>query len=517
DDEETKWRIEKIKEHLKEATGPANSESTFDVLILKDEAIQLDGELELGNLTALYGNSTISITRDQIVTITDEPLQKNFALANSTGVGKREQDYPDANGTMPAGMNYISFEQFPNGKEMEANIDVSRAFVARGLLFKTSFPESYVGTQMYTFTNGRGGNYSIANVEPTYQGVITISFCVPGNQMFAAGTRYVGFNVSHVNPGGTDFEAYDAQGQLITKFTTDASGTDYLGFKSEIPIAKVVVRPNIEIDEDFAIDDLFFENPVALLESGNPRFFSVVTNKGERLQAKTISVEKNTVTLEDLSFGTKSISVSLDDVWVLIGNPSSSEPSSPPMAEATMKNHCYCLTDQGSIVLADLGNQKSIRFNKKLDIETVVAIWGLDQQMATPPISKIEKGTAAVFAKGQYFIFSDVKFDKQWIRSSSVQKLASEQPPGTGENPDEVPSVDLSDSRYRNSPCVYFKSPGKIEKQAGVIYTVNGERYFLGESYGTAKVNSQGVLLSQGAESTLLSWQEIKSLRFPKK
>ena len=182
-----------------------------------------------------YGATTIDVTREMVASISDKPLQADFVLSNSSGGGTRQQEYPDANGTMPIGMNYLDFERLPDGKENSGNLDVSKAYVANGVIFSTSYKDSYVGTQMYRFTNGRGGMYSIANVEPTYQGVITISFCLPGNELFAAGTRYVGFNVSHVNPEGTWFEAYDAQGQLITKFSC---------FNQLVDIGKIKMRVN---------------------------------------------------------------------------------------------------------------------------------------------------------------------------------------------------------------------------------------------------------------------------------
>lgn len=510
DDEETKWRISKVKEHLKEISGPSNTTSTFDVIVLDGEEGQLDGELDLTGLKVKYGNTDIAVTRDLVASISDQPLLAEFALSTSTGGGARQQDYPDANGTMPVGMNFIDFERLPDGKDNSVNLDVSKAYVAAGVLFSTSFTDSYVGTQNYRFTNGRGGMYSIANMEPTYQGTITISFCVPGNELFAAGTRYVGFNVSHVNPEGTWFEAYDGQGQLITKFTTDQSNTDYLGFRSEVPIAKVVVRPNPEVDEDFAIDDLFFESPVALLESGNPNFFSIVTRKGERLQADGVAVADNQLVLSQLSFGVPKISVPVEDVWVMI--PAQSKQKK--FALDAMNNYCYCLLDDGSIVLGDLGSQKRVNFGKKaIDLQKLVAFWGIGQQMAAPPTLKIKQGAALVFSAGQYHDLENIKFGKAWLESPSIADLAKN---ADQSNEDETKGIDLTKSRYADSLCVFLKSPNEFSEKLGVLYTFDGERYFIGEGLFSVDVNESGVSLSKGDDKASLGWDEIKSLRLPK-
>lgn len=509
DDEETKWRIAKVKEHLKEQSGATASDSTFDVLVMKNPDLQLDGELALGDFQAKYGSSMIEITREKVVSISDEPLKSDYVLTNNVGGGKREQTYPDANGTMPAGMNFIGFENLPNGKEIDGNMDISRAYAARGVLFATSFKDSYVGTQMYTFTDGRGGNFSIANVEPTYQGVITISFCVPGNERFAAGTKYVGFNVSHVNQDGTFFEAYDAQDQLITKFTTDASGTDYLGFSSEVPIAKVMVRPNVEVDEDFAIDDLFFATPTALLESGNPDYFSVVTTQGERLQGQSVTINGDSLKINELSFGLKELAIPLKDIWVLIPPGKKLK----PFTNDSMNNYCYCLTRDGSILLADLGSQKSVRVNGPIQRSDIVAFWGINQQLSTPPTFKVKAGAGALFYEGNYVDLEDVKIGKEWIASPSIAELAKKV--ADQDNLDEEKAADLTKSQYVDSRCIYLGTPPKIDPNAGVVYTFDGERYFLTAMSNSVRVTGEGIEIVQGEAKVKLAWNEVRSVRFP--
>lgn len=512
EDEETKWRIEKVKEILAEETGPAVGESTFDVLEIKGGEKPLDGELSELTFPVQYGNRLLKIGRSNVATISIEPLQTNFSVENSSGGGKRVQDYPDENGALPAGMHFEGFEMTPEGKKISANMDVSRAFVGKGLLLETSFKDSYVGALKYTFSGGRGGDFSIANVEPTYQGTITIKFCVPGSPLFAAGTRYIGFNVSHVNPEGTYFEAYNAQGQMMTRFSTDQLGTDYLGFQSEVPIAKVVVRPNPDIDEDFAIDDLFFEKPFALLESGNPEFFSIVTRKGERLQAETIDVDGQSLILKGLSFGADQLEIDIEDVWVAIPPGKNSAERKTDASPVTG----FCLFMDGSISLVDFSLKKKVRLGSDLDLSQVVALWGLDQQLTAPPSVPVSKGSALLYGNDQFYDLANVGLGVDWLNSPSIDslsKLALEGDPDAS-----AQGIDLKGVVYSNSPCVYLRRPKEIGPSSGVVYTVGSERYFFGQETGASiKINQSGIRLVRGELAVDLNWSEIRSLRFPGK
>lgn len=514
EDEETRWRIEKVKAILAEADGPESGANIFDVMQVEGEAKNWDGELQPLDFEVTYGNVKITIDRASVAAISTEPIKNNYVLDNSIGGGNREQNYPDASGEMPLGMEFENFEKLPDGKKNRDNTDVSALFAGKGILFESSFKDSYVGIQQYSFNDGRGGEYSIANVDPTYEGKITIKFCVPGNSLFSAGTKYVGFNVSHVNANGTLFEAFTAQGKLITSFATDDSGTDYLGFRSEVPIAKVVVGPNgdesdPDYDPDFAIDDLFFEKPVALLEAGNPKFFSIVTKKGERLQAKEIGIDEKNIVLKDVSFGAKQLSIPLDDVWVAIP-PRIQQQKFP---KPTSKTMAYGLLSDGTIALMDIKTKTLARLNDvKVNDADLIAIWGIENQLAIPPEKAIPMGAYTVFANGKYVDLSNAKFGEKWIESPSIEELWNKETEESGTG------ADLVKSTYQNSPCVFIRTPKPIVGDFGTLYTFDGERYFIGEKSGySVEISDAGIKLSGKSTTIDLKWEQVQSLRFPQK
>lgn len=510
EDEETRWRIEKVKSILANADGPESGASTFDIMQVEGDAKNWDGELQPLSFEALYGDVKIKIDRKNVAAISTNPIKNDYVLENSIGGGNREQEYPDANGEMPLGMEFENFEKLPDGQSNRANIDVSSLFSGKGILFESSFKDSYVGIQAYAFSDGKGGEYSIANVEPTYEGEITIKFCVPGNPLFAAGTKYVGFNVSHVNANGTLFEAFTAQGKLITRFATDDTGTDYLGFRSEVPIAKVVVRPNPEADDpDYAIDDLFFETPVALLEAGHPSFFSIVTKKGERLQAKQIGINKTSVVLKDVSFGAKEINIPIDDVWVAIPPRSAQKTFANPKSETIV----YGLLSDGTIALLDVKTKTLARLGGvRINDAELVAIWGLNNQLAIAPEEELPMGAYKVYANDRFFDLANAKFGDKWIESPSIEELWNKEAEEKGNG------ADLVDSTYKNSPCVYFQVPAPIIGDFGVLYTFDGERYFIGEKAGYAvELGQAGIKLTGKSKTIELKWDQVQSLRFPQK
>lgn len=513
-DEETKWRITKVRKKLEEKTSDSPIQSTFDVLTLKGADKPLEGELDLSSLEVRFGSARIQVTRDSVASISNEKLQTNFAVSGSEGGGKREQFYPDANGTMPPDFIYVDFEKFPNGKSMTVNADVSNAFVDVGVKFATSITNSYVSSQSYGFTDGRGGSYSIANYEPTYEGVLTITFCVPGNSSFAAGTHYVGFNVAHVDVNGTFFEAYDPQGQLITRFATDQTGTDYLGFRSKVPIAKVVVRPNLDVDADFALDDLFFEKPVALLESGNPKFFNVVTRKGERLQCDSVEINSDSILLKNLSIGIPQLPVDWKDVWVMVPPQIRlKKPSTDPMS-----NSAYCLLNDGAIVLAQLPDLLSARFQVPIKRDQLVAVWGLSQQLTAAPTFKIKPGAATVSINGDFVDLAEVKLGKTWLESPTIAELKkrADDRKKTGAEPEgDLPAVDLTETRWADSPCIFFQAPKANGGKTGVLYTYDGERYFVDSQSIGLRSGQDGFSLTRSGKTVQLAWDEIRVLRFP--
>ena len=154
----------------------------------------------------------------------------------------------------------ISFDRRPDGGPLRVGENLEQLFVPWGCVFDSSYESSFIAPDGYEFPIGSKG-FSAANVQPHWQGIMTIRFCETGEPSLPAGVHCVGMWVAQVKPGGTTLEAWSRSNQLIASVTTSSTGVDYLGLHSPEPIARLRVVPNPDIDPDYAIDDLAFDTP----------------------------------------------------------------------------------------------------------------------------------------------------------------------------------------------------------------------------------------------------------------
>lgn len=170
----------------------------------------------------------------------------------------------DLDELFPADAVRIDFEKDPAGAPFALDADIALTYVPLGCTFETSFADSHVGIQSYN-VGGRSGGRSAANQEPLYQGVISIRFCKPGDKNTPGTVTTVGFWTSHIAPKGTSLVAYDASGKEIVTVPTSLRQREFLAIRSQTPIAYIAVIPNVDIDPDYAIDDLVFDRPTVLM------------------------------------------------------------------------------------------------------------------------------------------------------------------------------------------------------------------------------------------------------------
>jgi hypothetical protein len=171
----------------------------------------------------------------------------------------------DKDENFPKDVIRLAFDTDSAGNNLGVGQDVSKLFVGQGCTFATSIDGSFVGVQPYD-VGGRSGGLCIATHKPLYQGIMTIRFCKTGDDKVPATVTTVGFWVSHVSPDGTALQAYDKDGKLIGSISTAKRKRDFLAVKSTTPIAYIKVVPNIEVDPDYAIDDLVFDTPVPIMK-----------------------------------------------------------------------------------------------------------------------------------------------------------------------------------------------------------------------------------------------------------
>ena len=121
-------------------------------------------------------------------------------------------------------------------------------------------------------------------------------------------------------------------------------------------------------------------------------------------------------------------------------------------------------------------------------------------------------GAFKVYSNDKFFDLGNAKFGEKWIESPSIEELKNKETEENGSG------ADFANSTYRNSPCVYLQIPTPIVGDLGVLYTFDGERYFIGEKAGySVQLDLAGIKLTGNSKSVDLKWDQVQSLRFPQK
>src|SRR5204863_9293004 len=97
-----------------------------------------------------------------------------------------------------------------------------------------------------------------ATVRPEWEGVMTLRFHRPGDPGTPASVRAFGLWIAHVFPDGTRLQALDGDGVVVGEIEARCTGSDFLGFESEVPISAVRVVPIPAIDPHSSVDVLVF-------------------------------------------------------------------------------------------------------------------------------------------------------------------------------------------------------------------------------------------------------------------
>jgi len=494
EDSEIRWRLAEIIRKTEDATGEA-IQNQFDNVVLAEQDGELDGDCGDWQFEAEYAGLKLTFNRLLVYEIHDQKPVLDFAASaeGNTAVRLTEDARPQASENEPVRTGYtrIDFDTAPDGNAVSARQKIDNLYVPVGCRFRTEKPDTYVMANQYN-CGGLSEHYCAAANAPIYQGVIRIDFCIPGKSNFPAGVKFVGFYIKVVEPDGTKLEAYDGYGQLITAIKTTVKGGEFLAIRSSRPIAYLRIVPQPEIDADFAIDDLYFDTPRPLVEGGDPIVNTVVLKSGDRLQAKSISIQDRKVILSDLAFTDKAVQLSLDDVAVLTPRKPEELPSLAPTF-AQLKN--------GNTLAVDIANEKitSSRFGgEPIGLDQVAAIWSNAGQLPLPPDAKVPMNGAVIMLADGPLVLSQFELGEKWLTSKDLQDRA-----------------DLKFS-YGDTPAIYLQMPPELPKQAGVIRTINGETLWLGEQTGILikSFTDKAVEIERSGELESILFSEVNSIRF---
>jgi hypothetical protein len=293
---ETQARLRALLAALDTGKGPpAKTTAAFDRLQLGE---LLWGYLGNQGIPVVVDGVKLRLGRKDVHAMTvDQPrfLTSGPAAAVPQGFARlTENDFPP-------GCVEESFERTPDGRPLQIGENIEKLFIKKGFVLSTSIATSYVSVNNY-IVQGKSRGLSAATHQPLWEGEITITFVEPDHEHIPAAVSHFGTYIAAVMPMGTALAAYDMQGRELGKIHTEKHNTDFLGVRSSIPIHKIRIIPNVQIDRDYTLDDFIFM-PVRASEFAHPTRCTVLTRGGERVLCSDVSFDKGAVKLHGLPAG----------------------------------------------------------------------------------------------------------------------------------------------------------------------------------------------------------------------
>lgn len=488
EDPEVRWRLAEILNGLVDNVSSVGND--YDRLELSQVDESIDGDIGGWDPVLRYRGNDFHLNREHVLTIRKGDLYVDFGGEESiASIERIDTDTPDA---FPPNVVRVDFDRAPGGGSVETGVDIKDLFADQGCTFESSFDDSFVAIQTYSM-DSRTGKNSAANEEPTYQGTVTIRFCMPGNPSLPAGVKAVGLYVSYVKPNGTFLRAFDSRDQLLGEILTVSESTDFLGLRCNVPIAYVQVVPNEDEDPDFAFDDVTFDAPRPLFDAGDPAHYSVVLRNGERIQGKSIQRTSNDLEVIDLTIGLSQIRVPAHEVAVLI----------PQQSDEVIKDEQspFVQLRDGSVVRGtfqpESDSMKTIS-GFELGNDGVIGFWGASTTVTQPTDVDWSQTKGVLITGDQQLTLDESTFGERWIEATELMERS-----------------DLQHS-YSDSPPVWFQSPPQIHGSDGLLRTVDGEQFVLsGNGFQIESWSEANVVLRHGNQVSTLPMQRIRSIRFP--
>ncbi|MCH2059153.1 MAG: hypothetical protein MK183_00875 [Verrucomicrobiales bacterium] len=487
-DPEIKWRLRRILKAM-----PVYAGDDFDRVRLGGNSYA--GELAQWKIVSEYRGARIILDRKTVKSITAPDPTPDQVIYPVTTVSDR---------LVPLTARKIGFERKPSGELLRAGENIQRAFVDWGAVFSTSISQSYVSVSRYNI-KGAGGGMSAATHEPLYEGSITIKFCTPGTAGKPAGVNFAGCWLGIVKPGGTSIIGYDVNGEEVGRVMTTKTGSQFLGVKSNVPLAMIKIVPNPEIDTNFAIDDLLFDTPTPLIGALKPLHYSVLLQDGNRISCKSIEHHNHeSLTLTPgIAFAEKVV-IPIRHVKSLF------PPAELKQGRGNQEIAMWCRLVDGSTLLLDSspdGQPVSRALNLTPSKLPLSSIWSSSRKMQGAPEGlSIPKGGAAIIMRSDPLYLTGYKLGNGKF---------------TGKRPDGA-TVNYS---YKRLPTIWIKEKADYTNPAGIIELIDGQRINFGKNClaKSCTVAHKGVEIRLGenqhisnpeSHAVTLNYSVIRSVHF---
>lgn len=412
---EARYRLARVIDHLKHERDdrklPAVLE--FDQLELADGSV-LEGDLGQLDLGVAWRGQPLKTDRSLCeVILVSAASETTTPAARETPADRTLTSIDNflTAGEPRSGIRFVNFETMNGGVEIGSQLKdpVNGLFDRNGCLFSCDTPSGVVVISPYKFRQGISRKNSIANRYPdpekgstiNFKGQMRIRFCDPDHPSIPAAVHAAGANMEITRPKEkTVIEAFNSAGHVIGTAMSSRSPGSFVGLSSGRPIVALRASHNYYLypqltNDDFAIDDLCFEEPVPAPElnpvpAGNTNFV-VVTRNEERLVIAAPRADGQALGISlEMAPDEQAFDLPLEEIDWLLG------PQSQLPACAATDRRAMMLVD-GSVVhvplegLACLANSDLV-----LENAAIIGCWNASVFCRYPLPSDFEKGNTVV-------------------------------------------------------------------------------------------------------------------------
>lgn len=481
------WRIEEV---LGELPRAPKLDQQYDAYVVAADAEEQLGDVGDWSVNMTSRGQTLSIDRRNAARIRLAEEESSNIDAPLIGGWRRIEE--DLDELFPLNVIRVAFETDSQGRNLEPGVDLSRRFVDQGFTMDTSIEGAIVSVERYN-VRGRSGGQCATTHDPIYEGELTIRFCEPGNGRVAAGVHYVGFWTAYIVRDGTALEAYDSTGRPVAIIKTQRNTRDFLAIKSTVPIAYIKIVPDIEIDPNFAIDDLVFDPPVPLAESADDSKYTLHLSTGERVKARQVEITADEFILHNVSVGWDRLAIDRSEVVGYF-------PPYDGWEIQAEEDDCFVMLRDGSIVRAAAADGGLVirreGMSREISQDDLTATWGTITYFEMPDEETWPEGGAVMLREGEEnTLLPTWQIGEHWIEAGELDELEFD---------------------YSNSPIIWFDRPEDIPPGSGRLRLTNGEEFVLApDVFQIEEWTAEQITLRYHDREVAIPAGEVISLIFP--
>ena len=517
---EKRHRVGRILKQLDNLGGnaprnspPRNSTSSnFDVIQTK-AGKRLVGKLQEAPFPLIWQKNEVQIPFAEIQRIMLGAPIPPFASAQKVdGVPSLTVSQTLTDNPVWTSVPVLNFNQDHGGNALDQYMYVDDEFVDKGVRFLGVGDNRIMVSDLSVSSDTGPAPRSICVYDPTkgrrvFDGIIRVSFCVPGMPEIPAAVNQVGFQLAWIDhPKDLLLEAYDAMGNLIATVEAGGERTQFFGLQSSIPIARVQVvqNPHLgvlgrEVDRTYALMNFRISGPQpigGILNRSNN--FQIRLKSGDLLCSPTWQWKGDSVKLA--CPGLPEQNVAFQDI-AAITMPKSLWTSAP-----TDKATWMVKRRDGTVLDVTPGEQlASTRTpNLKIPVAEIEAFWSPRDSLRLPWHGDFEKPDSKVIVFPTCrLVVPDVRLAAEGLAWDlpAANVLLPEQLPNIKKAfaeesqklvPD-VPTFSYEGSQDRQYPSVWFARP-KIDNSPQLVLK-NGEKFNLMETFSIKNIDNSGVSL----------------------